>query len=199
MRASPRSRFRGLEQVPSLYDPFMSLLERGGFGRLRKWLARDAAGRTLDLGCGSGRSLPLLPAGIRAVGIDPDLPPLLAARRKAPAVPLVLGRAEALPFRSGSFGTVLSGLAFCSVEEVDRGLAEVRRVLGEGGTLRMVEHVRPGGILGPISDLAQPFWTSAAGGCHPNRRTVESVRAAGFARVDELPPASGIFRRLVAR
>ena len=192
-------RFPGLEQVPGIYDPFMALLERGGFGRLRAWLVREPVGRTLDLGCGSGRSLPLLPAGTRAVGLDPDLSPLLAARRKAPAVPFVLGHAEALPFRSRSFGTVLSGLAFCSVNEVDRGLAEVRRVLDEGGTLRMVEHVRPGGLLGPLADLVQPLWTPVAGGCHPNRRTVESVKAAGFSHVEEVPPASGIFRRLVAR
>ena len=191
-------RLRGLEQVPGIYDPFMSLLERGGFGRLRAWLARGAAGRTLDLGCGSGRTLPLLPAGTRAVGLDPDLQPLLAARRKAPAVPLVLGRAEALPFRTGTFGTVLSGLAFCSVDDVGAALSEVRRVLAEEGKLRMVEHVRPGGLLGPISDLVQPLWTVAAGGCRPNRRTPEAVRAAGFSHVEELPPGDGIFRRLVA-
>lgn len=176
----------------------MSLLERGSFGRLRRWLALGASGRTLDLGCGSGRTLPLLPRGIRAVGLDPDLSPLLAARAKAPSVPLVLGRAEALPFRRGAFETVLSGLAFCSVDDVPGGLAEARRVLGPGGTLRMLEHVRPGGLLGPLSDLVQPLWTAVAGGCRPNRRTPASVGAAGFSEVRELGPANGIFRRLVA-
>jgi SAM-dependent methyltransferase len=188
----------GLEQVPRLYDPFMALFERGPFGRLRSWLAHGASGKTLDLGCGSGRTLPLLPEGVRAVGLDPDLKPLLAAREKAPSVPLVLGRAEALPFRRGTFETVLSGLAFCSVDDVPRGLAEARRVLAPRGTLRMLEHVRPPGLLGPLSDLLQPIWTAAAGGCRPNRRTPESVGAAGFSEVRELEPAEGIFRRIVA-
>ncbi|MGH2669606.1 MAG: class I SAM-dependent methyltransferase, partial [bacterium] len=133
---------RGVEEIPWLYDGLCTLYEWGGLGRWRRWLAEGARGRTLDLGCGTGRNLPLVPSGTRVLGLDPAWDSLVRARRRAPGVPLVQARAEALPFRDAVFHTVVSGLVFCSVPDARRGLAEVRRVLAPGGTLRMLEHVR---------------------------------------------------------
>ena len=133
---------RGVEQIPWLYDACCALIERFGLGRWRRWLVGGAAGRTLDVGCGTGRNLPLFDARARVIGLDPTRDSLLAARRRAPGVPLIQGDAQALPFRDGVFDTVVSGLVFCSVPDPARGLAEVKRVLRPGGTLRMLEHVR---------------------------------------------------------
>jgi ubiquinone/menaquinone biosynthesis C-methylase UbiE len=102
-------------------------------------------------------------------------------RRRAPSVPLVVGRAEALPFRDGVFDTVLSALVFCSVDDPQGGLTEVRRVLRPPGRLRMLEHVRsPVPWRARLQDLIQPLWTQAAGGCRPNRDTEATVERAGF-------------------
>ena len=192
---------RGVEQIPWLYDTGMVVLEKLGLGRFRAWLAGGVpAGRTLDLGCGTGRNLPLFGVGVRAVGIDPCHASLLAARRRAPGVPLVRGRAEALPFRDGAFDTVVSGLVFCSVADVPRGLAEVRRVLGKGGVLRLLEHVRARGrVAARLQDLTQPTWTYLTGGCHPNRDTEAAIAAAGFALSRESYRAQGDLRRFEAR
>jgi len=189
---------RGIEQIPWVYDALCALCERGGLGRWRRWLAAGARGRTLDLGCGTGRNLPLLPPGARAIALDPSPEALARARRRAPGVPLVRARAEALPFRDGAFDTVLSGLVFCSVPDAARGLVEVRRVLRADGELRMLEHVRattPWRARG--QDLLQPLWTRVAGGCHPNRDTEATVRRAGFAIDDRR--AQGSMRRFRAR
>jgi ubiquinone/menaquinone biosynthesis C-methylase UbiE len=176
---------RGIEQIPWMYDALCHVCERGGLGRWRTWLARGARGRTLDLGCGTGRNLPLLPSATRAIAVDPSSEALARARRRAPHVPLVRARAEALPFRDDTFDTVLSGLVFCSVGDPARGLAEIRRVLTPDGELRMLEHVR---ATTPwrarIQDLMQPAWTWIAGGCHPNRDTEATVTRAGFV-IDE--------------
>jgi ubiquinone/menaquinone biosynthesis C-methylase UbiE len=189
---------RGIEQVPWMYDALCAVCERGGLGRWRRWLVGGARGRTLDLGCGTGRNLPLLPAGVRAVAVDPSPHTLRRAQHRAPHVPLVLARAEALPFRDGTFDTVLSGLVFCSVGEPARGLAEVRRLLAPGGELRMLEHVR---ATTPwrarAQDLIQPAWTWIAGGCHPNRDTETTVGRAGF--LIEERRAQGTMRRFRAR
>ncbi|MGE0455841.1 MAG: class I SAM-dependent methyltransferase [Vicinamibacteria bacterium] len=191
---------RGIEQIPWLYDLGMALLEATGLGRWRRWLVSGARGRTLDLGCGTGRNLPLYTDGARVVGLDPAWEPLLAARRRAAGRPLVCGRAEALPFRDGAFDTVVSGLVFCSVSETPRGLAEVDRVLRPGGTLRMLEHVRAASPLqARLQDLAQPAWTWFTGGCHPNRDTEAAVEAAGFEIESGTRRASGSMRRFVAR
>jgi ubiquinone/menaquinone biosynthesis C-methylase UbiE len=192
---------RGVEQIPWLYDTGMVVLEKVGLGRWRSWLAGGVrAGRTLDLGCGTGRNLSLFGAGVRAIGLDPCHPSLLKARRRAPGVPLVRGRAEALPFRDGAFDSVVSGLVFCSVEDVPRGLAEVRRVLGAGGVLRLLEHVRARGrVAARLQDLTQPAWTCLSGGCHPNRDTEAAVAAAGFVVSRESYRAQGDLRRFEAR
>jgi ubiquinone/menaquinone biosynthesis C-methylase UbiE len=190
---------RGVEQVPWLYDAGMVLLEKTGLGRWREWLSGEVGGRVLDLGCGTGRNLPLFDAA-RVVGVDPCFESLLAARRRAPGVPLVRARAEALPFRDRSFDTVASGLVFCSVSDPPAGLAEVRRVLASGGTLRMLEHVRAHGRFAEwMQDRTQPAWTWFTGGCHPNRDTEAAVAAAGFVVDPSTRRARGDMRRFEAR
>lgn len=191
---------RGLEQIPWLYDPLCALIERTGLGRWRAWLVGEARGRILDLGCGTGRNLPLVPAATWVVGVDPSRPPLERARRRAPGRPLVQAAAEALPFRDASVDTVLSALAFCSVGDPARGLAEVRRVLRPGGTLRMLEHVRSTRPWkARLQDRLQPVWTRLTGGCHPNRDTERSVESAGFVVEPGTHRARGDMRRFAAR
>lgn len=172
---------RGVEGVPLLYDAMMSFAEATGFREWREQLVAGSRGHVLDVGCGTGRNLPMYGGGIAAVGLDPRLQLLDAARRRAPAAQLVAASAEALPFRDATFDTVVSGLVFCSVPDPLLGLAEVRRVLRPGGRLRMLEHVRS---LRPWmarwQDLIQPAWTWVSGGCHPNRDTETTVERAGF-------------------
>jgi ubiquinone/menaquinone biosynthesis C-methylase UbiE len=190
---------RGVEQIPWLYDAAMVLLEKAGLGSWRTWLAAGVRpGRVLDLGCGTGRSLPLYGSGVLAIGLDPCHASLLKARRRAPSAPLVRARAEALPFRDGTLDAVVSGLVFCSVSDVPRGLAEVKRVLKPEGVLRMLEHVRAGGRLAArLQDLTQPAWTWFTGGCHPNRDTERAVADAGFVIDRDSYRARGDMRRFV--
>ncbi len=192
---------RGFEQVPWLYDAMMSVQDRLGLRRWRRWLVGGARGRVLEVGCGTGRNLPLYGSDARSiVALDPALDALRVARRRAPGVPLVVARAEALPFRDGTFDTVVSGLVFCSVADPMGGLAEVRRVLAPAGSVRMMEHVRYRSQLGgKLQDLVQPAWTWVAGGCHPNRDTERNVEAAGFAIEEEGRRAKGVLRRFGAR
>jgi ubiquinone/menaquinone biosynthesis C-methylase UbiE len=191
---------RGVEQIPWLYDAVCAFYEWTGLGRWRRWLTAGARGRTLDLGCGTGRNLPLFLPGTRVIGLDPTWDVLVRARRRAPAVPLVQGSAEALPFRAGAFETVVSGLVFCSVPDPGRGLAEVRRVLRPGAALRMLEHVRSESPWkARLQDRMQPFWSRFTGGCHPNRDTERLVERAGFVIEAEGRRARGDLRRFAAR
>ena len=190
---------RGVEQIPWLYDAICAFVEWRGLGRWRQWVAGGARGRTLDLGCGTGRNLPLF-TGASAVGLDPSFESLRRARRRAAGTPLVQGSAEALPLRDGTFDTVVSGLVLCSVPDPARGLAEVRRVLRSDGVLRALEHVRSTvPWRARVQDAIQPAWTRFAGGCHPNRHTERSVEAAGFAIDAEGRRAQVNLRRFVAR
>jgi len=172
---------RGIEQIPVLYDAMMAVAEASGFRSWRRRLVQGAHGKVLDIGCGTGRNLPLYSDDSRIIGCDVRVELLRAARRRAPAMPLVLASAEALPFAEGTFDTVVSGLVFCSVPNPLRGLEEVSRVLAPHGALRMLEHVRSTRPwFARWQDLIQPAWTFVSGGCYPNRNTEDTVRRAGF-------------------
>ncbi len=191
---------RGLEQIPWVYDAGMALLEHGRFRRWRAWLTGGARGRVLEVGCGTGRNLPLYPADASVVGSDPHPDPVAAARRRSPGVPLVQARAEALPFRAGAFDTVVSSLVLCSVEDPAAALAEIRRVLAPGGALRLVEHVRARTPWrARLQDRVQRPWTWLTGGCHPNRDTEQAILAAGFRIEERGRRARGVLRRFAAR
>lgn len=191
---------RGVEQIPWLYDGLCRVFELAGLRKWREALLSDARGRTLEVGCGTGRNLPRYPKEAQVIGLDPSLDALRRARARAPQVPLVCGSAEALPFADGTFDTVVSSLVFCSVGDPARGLAETRRVLKKGGLLRMLEHVRSTRRpVARLQDFIQPAWTWVAGGCHPNRDTEATVQAAGFGIDEGSRRAQGTLRLFSAR
>jgi ubiquinone/menaquinone biosynthesis C-methylase UbiE len=191
---------RGLEQIPWLYDGLCAVLERTGLAPWRRWLVDGAGGRTLDVGCGTGRGLGLYGPDARVIGLDPAWDSLARARRRAPDVPLVQGSAEALPFCDGTFDTVVASLVFCSVAEPARGLAEVKRVLRPDGRLRMIEHVRSRrSWKAAFQDRVQPLWTWLSGGCHLNRETERAVEDAGFVIEAEGRSEMADMRRFSAR
>lgn len=87
----------------------------------------------LDIGCGAGMSLlPLLPVSRIAIGIDPAVSMVLAARDLAPNALVVAARGEALPLRSHSvaFMTAAGSLNYADPARV---FAEAARVLTPGG------------------------------------------------------------------
>lgn len=188
---------RGVEQIPFLYDAMCAALEAFGLKRWRDWLAKGAKGRVLEVGCGTGRNLTYYSGPV--VAIEPDPRMIERARRRAPKALLVRASAEALPFRDGAFDSVVSALVFCSVPDAQRGLGEVKRVLKADGQLRMLEHVRAEGFGGKWQDFIQPAWTAVAGGCHPNRRTEQTVEACGFTIEEDGRRAEGNMRRFSAR
>lgn len=191
---------RGVEQIPWVYDAMCAAMEWTGLARWRDWLVKGATGRTLEVGCGTGRNLPRYETPAQVIALEPDADALRKARSRSSGALLVRGSAEALPFREGAFDTVVSSLVFCSVPKPDAGMREIARVLAAGGTLRMLEHVRhDSAFLGRLQDLIQPAWTVVAGGCHPNRRTEATVEAAGFTIDEDGRRKDGTMRRFVAR
>jgi len=155
----------------------------------RQYVVGGSRGRVLEIGLGIGANWRYLPPEVSYVGVEPDPFMLERAERHAReagrSLQIVDGAAEHLPFEDDSFDTVIATLVFCTVADVPRGLAEIRRVLKPGGEYRFWEHVRPSGaVAGRVFDVIQPAWSWMGGGCHPNRRTVEAIRAAGFELTD---------------
>lgn len=155
----------------------------------RQYVVGGSRGRVLEIGLGVGANWRYLPPEVTYVGIEPD--PFMReragrhARESGRPFEIVDAGAERLPFEDNSFETVIATLVFCTIADVPRGLEEIRRVLKPDGEYRFWEHVRPANrVSGKVFDLIQPPWSRIGGGCHPNRRTVEAIRAAGFELTD---------------
>jgi ubiquinone/menaquinone biosynthesis C-methylase UbiE len=120
------------------------------------------------------------------------------AAGSAGKVRFVVTDAEDLAFKDGVFDRVVATCVFCSVPDPVRGLREVRRVLRKGGEAVLLEHMRPGGLLGKAFDLLDPL-ASRLMGPHINRRTLENMRTAGLVPVEERNVFSDWIKVIVAR
>ena len=167
------------------YDFFMDRMDRAGAEEHRRHLVEGAGGEILEVGAGTGKNFSLYGAAERLVALEPD-PAMRARAHKAAReawvpVEVVEGDAMALPFGDASFDTVVFSLVLCTVPEPEQVLAEVRRVLRPGGTLRFYEHVRAlEPRLARWQDRLERPWGWVGSGCHPNRDTAAAVKAAGF-------------------
>src|SRR4030095_8410359 len=105
----------------------------------------------LDACCGTGDlALADARAGGRVTGLDFSERMLERAGRKAPEFDWVNGDLLALPFPDASFDAATVGFGVRNVDDIERALRELRRVLREGGRLGILEITRPKGLLAPF-------------------------------------------------
>ena len=119
------------DRTSSLYDRRYSGIQLGKYLRLLPHLPGE--GRVLDVGCGTGLFLERLGKGCEAVGLDLSPGMLRRARKRNPGVPLILGDAEHLPFRAGSFSAVFSFTVLQNLPHPLLALREMARVVRAGG------------------------------------------------------------------
>ena len=190
------------DRLASRYDAAMRPLERLMLARLRQRTvaALPEQGRILEVGAGTGLNFRYYKS--EACGVASELSREMILRAEMKSRPgelrLVQSSVEALPFSDASFDAALATLLFCSVASPQKSFAELRRVVRKGGTIAMLEHVRPTGLLGPLFDLLNvvsvPLFED-----HFNRRTAEEARRAGFEVQSIERAALGIFNIIVLK
>lgn len=160
-----------------------------GTADLRAWRARATDGLTgvvVEIGFGSGLNVPHYPAGVELVhAIEPAGAALRLARERIDASPVRVVHhtldAESLPLPDGSCDGALSTFTLCTIPDVDRALAELRRVLRPGGRLHVLEHGRsPDPGVARWQHRLEPAQRRLAGGCHLTREPVALLESAGF-------------------
>lgn len=145
------------------YDDFAGWYERerhGGYHALIDQLqvelvqGRCAGKEVLEVGCGTGMILrEIAPVAERAVGID--ISPGMLEQAKARGLDVLEGSATDLPFEDDSFDVVYSFKVLAHVEEIERALSEVGRVLRPGGVATL-EFYNPRSLRGLIKRLKRP-------------------------------------------
>jgi ubiquinone/menaquinone biosynthesis C-methylase UbiE len=144
------------------------------------------SGEVLEIGFGSGRNLPLLPAGVeRLLAVEPAAAGRgLAARRIAAApfpVEFVGDDGQELPLPDASVDHVLTTWTLCTIPDVEQALDEIHRVLRPGGTLRFAEHGRsPKRRAARWQNRLNPAWGRIVGGCQLNRQIDDLIEKSGL-------------------
>jgi ubiquinone/menaquinone biosynthesis C-methylase UbiE len=188
------------------YDAFTSRSEKAGLRARRGTLLAATHGDVLEIGGGTGANLAHYPAGVSLVVTEPEEPMARRLERKLArsgrSARVVRAPAERLPFEDASFDFVVSTLVLCTVTDPDRALAEIRRVLRSGGRLLFMEHVRADDPRAAHwQDRLHGPWLRFGHGCHCNRATLDTIRAARFeiAALERgaIPKAPPIVRPLV--
>jgi ubiquinone/menaquinone biosynthesis C-methylase UbiE len=124
------------DYLARIYDRFAG---RPNLALLEELLDLPIQGWMLDVGGGTGRvSYPFLAHAHRIVIADASLPMLRAAGRKGRLL-TVKSLAECLPFSEKSFERILVVDAFHHFENAQRSVAELGRVLQQGGRIVIEE------------------------------------------------------------
>jgi ubiquinone/menaquinone biosynthesis C-methylase UbiE len=157
---------------------------------LRQRVCDGLEGEVVEIGFGSGLNIPYYPESVtRVAAVEPADLGWKLAQKRLPTTRVPVERSgldgQSLPFDDDSFDTALSTWTMCTIPDVERALAEVRRVLKPGGTLRFVEHgLAPDEGVQRWQHRLEPVQKRVFGGCHLTRAVPDMLTAAGFEIVE---------------
>jgi demethylmenaquinone methyltransferase/2-methoxy-6-polyprenyl-1,4-benzoquinol methylase len=139
------------DRISGFYDVMNSVMTAGLHHRWRARAADLAAlgpgDSALDVACGTGDLAIELArrvgAGGEVIGSDFSEEMLARARAKAPGLAWEWGNALELPYASGRFDAATVGFGARNFSDLDRGLAEMARVVKPGGRVVVLEITTP--------------------------------------------------------
>jgi len=139
----------------------------------------------IEVGQGSGRNTrALLEAGLQVTPVADSAP------------------YTQLPDARDTYAAALASHAYLhgTTEKLRAGMAELRRVLRPGASVRLVEHVRaPQASVAAIQEALTRLQRRLAGNCQLDRRAEDALRAAGFTIERCRPHLGGSLLELTAR
>jgi demethylmenaquinone methyltransferase/2-methoxy-6-polyprenyl-1,4-benzoquinol methylase len=139
------------DRIARVYDLMNSVMTAGIHHRWRERAADLASvapgGRALDVATGTGDLAIELQRrvgdGGEVTGLDFSEKMLELARKKAPAIHFEQGNALQLPYGDDEFDAATVGFGVRNFSDLDRGLAELSRVVKPGGRVVILEMTTP--------------------------------------------------------
>ncbi|MBI3897023.1 MAG: methyltransferase domain-containing protein [Gammaproteobacteria bacterium] len=156
-----------------LYDLYFGAVFQPGRRAVIERMNCRPGQRILEVGVGTGLSLPLYPAGTRVAGIDISPEMLERARSRLTregiyrGVELHVMDAERMLFADNSFDKVVAMYVVSVVPHPQRLVDEMRRVCKADGEIFIVNHFHsPNPIVGGVESMLAPL--SRLVGFHPD-------------------------------
>lgn len=187
-------------RIAGVYDIFEQPMELMLFKKWRTEVINALNGKCLEVGVGTGKNISFYPDGIDMTAIDFSEKMLEKAKRKAEIlkknINFIHMDAQNMDFEDNTFDSVFTTCVFCSVPDPVKGLMEIKRVCKPDGKIIMIEHVRSEKkVIGLIMDVLNPITVNLYG-ANINRKTVDNVRKAGFAKVKITNLAGDIVKKI---
>jgi phosphatidylethanolamine/phosphatidyl-N-methylethanolamine N-methyltransferase len=190
------------DDIAQYYEGVMRPFERWVIPGLRRAALNQipAGARVLEVGAGTGLNFVYYPEDASGVATEfsREMLKIACEKQRPRSVALLQNCAEDLPFHDASFDAAFATLVFCSVASPVKALTELRRVVRSGGSVVLLEHVRPQGVLGPLFDFLNLF-TSRLFDDHINRQTAKTASDAGLEVVSVERSRLGIINLITCR
>ena len=192
------SNYERYRRIARFYDLLDLPFEYGRYRRIRPLLFAGLSGRILDAGVGTGRNFEFYPRGSSVVGIDFSPAMLAQAHRRldisAATVALREMDVTRLDLADGTFDGAVAAFLFCVLPDDLQVVA-----LRAGGSIRLLEYVRPRGSIRRIMGAIWEPWMGWAYGAGFDRRTEEYILEAGLELVEARYVVDDLLKLLVAR
>lgn len=157
------------------------------FAEQRAKMIPMAAGRVLEVGYGTGTSLPWYDASKveSLIALDPSSGAMALAteREKSASFPVehLSLRGEEIPLDEASVDTIVVAYTLCTIPDVARAIAGMRRVIKPGGQLLFMEHgLSPNPSIERWQQRMNTPWGFAFGGCNLLREPPKLLEQGGF-------------------
>lgn len=153
----------------------------------RKKIVCNATGIVLEIGMGSGNNIPFYNYSKveKIIGLDPSEELSIMAKKNAKKhnadIEHIFGYAEDINMEDNSIDTVLMTYTLCSIDDTEKALKEIHRVLKPSGQLLFCEHgTAPDEDISKWQNRMNPLWKRLAGGCNLNKNIPELIEKQNF-------------------
>lgn len=150
-------------------------LSRKILEKYRRDLLSGVYGDILEIGFGTGINISFYPADVRGITVvEPNIGMNLRAMERVKSSRIQVDfhpvSTDALPFSDCTFDSVVSTFTLCSIENINKALSEIKRVLKQGGCFFFLEHgLSPDPNVGKWQNRLNSINSILADGCNLNR------------------------------
>jgi SAM-dependent methyltransferase len=160
------------------------------YGKRKRAAFKDLPETVVEIGSGAGANLRYFPPGTQLIAIEPNAQMHELLRKNAAKHNIQIDvrglKGEDIDLESDSVEAAVSTLVLCTVDDPQKVVSEILRILKTSGRFIFFEHVAApsGSKLRSAQNFLFKPWRWMFEGCNLNRETNSLIYQAGFSSVD---------------